>query len=154
MEFRAETYQNEYLPEGGTSVDAVVTITGTGTDSPGPTGTRVPAAAVVIVIDLSGSMHYERKIVAAQKAAITAIDVAARRGAFRCRRRHPRGSLPVPVARAGARRQGDAPRRRPCSVGVLGRWRDGDRALADGSPQQARRAAGRDPQRHPAHRRP
>ena len=30
MEFRAETYQNEYLPEGGTAVDAVVTITGTG----------------------------------------------------------------------------------------------------------------------------
>ena len=30
MEFRAETYQNEYLPEGATAVDAIVTVTATG----------------------------------------------------------------------------------------------------------------------------
>ena len=32
--FSAQTYQNEYLPEGGSQVDAVVTVTASGVTSP------------------------------------------------------------------------------------------------------------------------
>jgi len=73
MEFRAETYQNEYLPTGGTAVDAVVTITGTGGGPVGAAGGPAPAAAVVIVLDLSGSMRPRPKLHAARQAAVAAI---------------------------------------------------------------------------------
>ena len=75
MEFHAETYQNEYLPTGGTTVDAIVTVAGR--SAPGTLGSVVDAAqdaAVVIVIDVSGSMEPRSKIEAARQAAITAVE--------------------------------------------------------------------------------
>ncbi|GAA1815714.1 VWA domain-containing protein [Luedemannella flava] len=69
---KVEVFQNEYLPEGGRVVDAVVTVTmgeGAGARRPGPTA----SAAEVIMIDVSGSMHGD-KIVAAKNAACVAID--------------------------------------------------------------------------------
>jgi hypothetical protein len=75
MEFHAETYQNEFLPTGGTSVDAIVTVAGR--DGPGPFRTADGAAhdaAVVVVIDVSGSMEPRSKIEAARQAAITAVE--------------------------------------------------------------------------------
>ncbi|UNO41967.1 VWA domain-containing protein [Streptomyces sp. MST-110588] len=73
--FSAEVYQNEYLPEGGREVNAVITVTSTGggttggaplfaptTDAGGagaPRGPAVPGGAgVVIMVDCSGSMDY------------------------------------------------------------------------------------------------
>jgi len=72
--FAVETYQNEYLPEGGTDVDAVVTVTASG--SGGTRGAAATAEAVeIIIVDTSGSMDYPKdKIQAARAATATAVD--------------------------------------------------------------------------------
>src|SRR5262249_25066020 len=67
--FSAETYQNEYLPAGGTEINAVVTVRASGAPE---TPTDIDAAEVVI-IDTSGSMA-GRKLRAAQEATAAAID--------------------------------------------------------------------------------
>ncbi len=71
--FTAEVYQNQYLPAGGTVVDAVVTVTASGgTLRP---GSAPPSAAQVIMIDCSGSMaNPVTKIAEAKKATMAAID--------------------------------------------------------------------------------
>jgi hypothetical protein len=69
--FSAQTYQNEYLPEGGSQVDAVVTVTASGSD--GTIGST--PAAEIIIIDTSGSMDYPpTKLRAAQQATAAALD--------------------------------------------------------------------------------
>ncbi|MGH8909405.1 MAG: vWA domain-containing protein [Egibacteraceae bacterium] len=72
--FRIEVDQNEYMPEAGREVHAVVTVSGAapaGT-SPAETGD----AAEVLIIDCSGSMEYPaQKIVKAKEATAAAIDV-------------------------------------------------------------------------------
>src|SRR6266540_230911 len=71
--FTAKVYQNQYLPVGGTVVDAVVTVTASGSGL-APVGTP-PTAAQVIMIDCSGSMNAPvTKIAEAKKATMTAID--------------------------------------------------------------------------------
>ncbi|MGY3201729.1 vWA domain-containing protein [Streptomyces sp. TE5632] len=63
-QFSVDVYQNEYLPEGGREVNAIVTVTATGG---GTIGSAVaaphlyasgegPSAAVVLMVDCSGSM--------------------------------------------------------------------------------------------------
>jgi hypothetical protein len=70
--FQAEVYQNEYLPEGGQVVDAVITVTSSGTAS---TTSDAGSAAQVIMVDCSGSMaNPPTKIAAARAATATAID--------------------------------------------------------------------------------
>jgi hypothetical protein len=70
-DFTAEVYQNEFLPNGGQEVDAVVTVTATGAAGLG----RPAEAAEVVVIDCSGSMNSPpTKIAAARQATATAID--------------------------------------------------------------------------------
>jgi hypothetical protein len=81
--FSVDVYQNEYLPEGGSEVDAVVTVSATGGGtiggaagaahlySPG----RGPAAAVALMVDCSGSMDYPpTKLRHARDATTAAID--------------------------------------------------------------------------------
>jgi hypothetical protein len=72
-QFNANVFQNEYLPEGGQVVDAVVTVTAM------EGGTVEPVAEVVevIVIDVSGSMNEDggAKIASARQATAAAIDV-------------------------------------------------------------------------------
>ncbi len=70
-QFTAEVYQNEFLPEDGTDVHAIVTITCTGAGEAGR-GEGGDAAEIVIV-DTSGSMQGER-FANAQQAAAAAID--------------------------------------------------------------------------------
>ena len=70
-EFSAEVFQNEFLPDGGTDVHAVVTVTCTGAGEAGR-GEDGEAGELVIV-DTSGSMQGD-KIVAAQAAAAAAVD--------------------------------------------------------------------------------
>lgn len=77
-QFTAEVYQNEYLPEGGRLVDAVVTVTATSAHAPGfsrraEAGSGASAAQVIIV-DTSGSMAYPpTKLTNAKKATLAAI---------------------------------------------------------------------------------
>lgn len=53
-EFTTAVYQNEYLPDGGTDVNAIVTITCTGAGTAGQSGSG--DAGEIIIVDTSGSM--------------------------------------------------------------------------------------------------
>ncbi|MCW5251727.1 MULTISPECIES: vWA domain-containing protein [unclassified Streptomyces] len=81
--FSVDVYQNEFLPEGGHEVNAIVTVTATGG---GTVGTAVaapdryppgagPSAAVVLMVDCSGSMDYPpAKMRNAREATAAAVD--------------------------------------------------------------------------------
>ncbi|MER5682183.1 VWA domain-containing protein [Streptomyces sp. NPDC002205] len=86
-QFSVEVYQNEYLPEDGREVNAIVTVTSTGggttggipltgaTASPAHVPGQGPNAAVVIMVDCSGSMDYPpTKMRNARDATAAAID--------------------------------------------------------------------------------
>src|ERR671928_156227 len=70
-QFTAEVYQNEFLPQGGTDVHAIVTITCTGAGEAGRG--EGGDAAEIIILDTSGSMQGDR-FANAQQAAAAAID--------------------------------------------------------------------------------
>ncbi|TJZ55857.1 VWA domain-containing protein [Streptomyces piniterrae] len=78
--FSAEVYQNEYLPEGGREVNAIVTVTATGGGTTGGRPLLVGGhggsdAGVVIMVDCSGSMDYPpTKMRGAREATAAAID--------------------------------------------------------------------------------
>ena len=71
--FSAQVFQNEYMPAGGTDVDAVVTVETTAGGAVAKTQERVE----VIVIDCSGSMKEEggAKMESARRATMAAIDI-------------------------------------------------------------------------------
>ncbi|MET7618176.1 VWA domain-containing protein [Streptomyces sp. NPDC005408] len=86
-QFSVDVYQNEYLPEGGREVNAIVTVTSTGggtsggapltgaSPSPSAIPGQAPSAAVVIMVDCSGSMDYPpTKMRNARDATAAAID--------------------------------------------------------------------------------
>ncbi|MGK5639639.1 VWA domain-containing protein [Streptomyces sp. URMC 126] len=75
--FSVDVYQNEYLPEGGREVNAIVTVTSTGGGpATGPSAASAPDTAVVIMVDCSGSMDYPpAKMRNARQATAAAIDV-------------------------------------------------------------------------------
>ncbi|WP_324783918.1 VWA domain-containing protein [Streptomyces sp. H51] len=82
-QFSVDVYQNEYLPEGGREVNAIVTVTAAGG---GTIGAAVaaphlyapgqgPSAAVAIMVDCSGSMDYPpTKMRNARDATAAAVD--------------------------------------------------------------------------------
>jgi von Willebrand factor type A C-terminal domain/von Willebrand factor type A domain len=69
--FSADVYQNEFLPEGGSDVHAIVTVTCTGAGAAGASGEG--DAGEIVIVDSSGSMGAD-KIAAAQQAAAAALD--------------------------------------------------------------------------------
>lgn len=73
--FRVDVYQNEYLHQGASEVNAIVTVASGGTaQSSMPVAGNV-AAAEVIIVDCSGSMDYPRdKMIAARRATAVAVD--------------------------------------------------------------------------------
>jgi von Willebrand factor type A C-terminal domain/von Willebrand factor type A domain len=72
-DFTVDIYQNEYLPEGGRDVNAVVTVATSGAAAAPAPG---PASAEIIIIDCSGSMSTPRtKIAEARVATAAAVDV-------------------------------------------------------------------------------
>ncbi|MER7173384.1 vWA domain-containing protein [Streptomyces mesophilus] len=80
-QFSVDVYQNEYLPEGGREVNAIVTVTSTGGGTVGGTAVRAyaagstPDAAVAIMVDCSGSMDYPpTKMRNARDATAAAVD--------------------------------------------------------------------------------
>ena len=72
-EFTAAVYQNEFLPDGGTDVNAIVTITCSGAGAAGQSGSG--SAGEIIIVDTSGSMGTETMSAAreAAKAAVAEI---------------------------------------------------------------------------------
>ena len=68
-EFTAQVFQNEFLPDGGTDVNAIVSVTCTNAGTAGQGGV---VAGEVIIIDTSGSMG-DRPMAAAKQAAQAAI---------------------------------------------------------------------------------
>ncbi|MGW6790842.1 vWA domain-containing protein [Streptomyces chartreusis] len=82
-QFSVDVYQNEYLPEGGRDVSAIVTVTATGGGTVGSavaaphlySAGQGPSAAVAIMVDCSGSMDYPpTKMRNARDATAAAID--------------------------------------------------------------------------------
>ncbi|MEV6024369.1 VWA domain-containing protein [Streptomyces sp. NPDC052036] len=82
-QFSVDVYQNEYLPESGREVNAIVTVsaTGGGTAAGAVTAPHLyapgqgPGAAVAIMVDCSGSMDYPpTKMRNARDATAAAID--------------------------------------------------------------------------------
>lgn len=71
-QFTSSVYQNEYLPDGGTDVNAIVTVSCSGAGAAGRTGSG--AAGEIIIVDTSGSMG-EANMEAAKRAAMSALDV-------------------------------------------------------------------------------
>jgi hypothetical protein len=73
-DFTVEIYQNEYLPEGGRDVNAVVTVATAGTVSAAPAAAA--SSAEIIIVDCSGSMNAPpSKIAEARAATAAAVDV-------------------------------------------------------------------------------
>ena len=70
-DFTADVYQNEFLPDGGTDVNAIVTLTCSGAGAAGRTGAG--DAGEIIIVDTSGSMG-RTKLEAAKIAAAAAVD--------------------------------------------------------------------------------
>ena len=151
-QFSVEVYQNEYLPEGGREVNAIVTVTSTGggtsgrvpltaaAASPSAIPAQSPAAAVVIMVDCSGSMDYPpTKMRNARDATAAAIDTlrdgtafAVVAGTHVASEVYPGGGR-LAVADAGTRAQAkDALRRLTAGGGTaIGTWlRLSDRLLA------------------------
>ncbi|WP_314223184.1 vWA domain-containing protein [Streptomyces zaehneri] len=82
-QFSVDVYQNEYLPEGGREVNAIVTVTSTGGGTVGGAAaaphlyspSQGPSAAVAVMVDCSGSMDYPpTKMRNARDATAAAID--------------------------------------------------------------------------------
>ncbi|MFD5541531.1 VWA domain-containing protein [Streptomyces sp. NPDC127079] len=80
-QFSVDVYQNEYLPDGGREVNAIVTVTSTGGGTVGSSAGasyapgQGPSAGVAIMVDCSGSMDYPpTKMRNARDATAAAID--------------------------------------------------------------------------------
>jgi hypothetical protein len=78
-QFSVDVYQNEFLPEGGREVNAIVTVTSTGGGTSGGRAVAAdaggPSAGVVLMVDCSGSMEYPpTKMRGAREATAVAID--------------------------------------------------------------------------------
>jgi len=69
--FTSAVYQNEFLPDGGTDVNAIITIACSGAGAAGQTGSG--DAGEIIIVDTSGSMG-DRNMQAAKQAAMVALD--------------------------------------------------------------------------------
>lgn len=70
-QFTANVFQNEFLPDGGTDVNAIVSIECSGAGSAGVTGSGATPGEIII-IDTSGSMG-EVAMSAAREAAVAAV---------------------------------------------------------------------------------
>ena len=70
MPYTAEAFQNEFLPLGATEVNAIVTVASSGSE----TGRRTAGATEIIIVDCSGSMQAEGRMVAARQAAKAAVN--------------------------------------------------------------------------------
>jgi hypothetical protein len=68
--YTAEAFQNEFLALGATEVNAIVTVSSSGSVG----GRRTSGATEIIIVDASGSMQAEGRMIAARQAAKTAVN--------------------------------------------------------------------------------
>ncbi|MFI6944344.1 VWA domain-containing protein [Streptomyces sp. NPDC050418] len=145
-QFSVDVYQNEFLPEGGREVNAIVTVTSTGGGTVGGTAVRsystgsTPDAAVAIMVDCSGSMDYPpTKMRNARDATAAAVDTlrdgvhfAIIGGTHVAKEVYPGGGR-LAVADAGTREEAKQALRRLSAGGgtAIGTWlKLADRLLA------------------------
>ncbi len=124
--FSADVYQNEFLPDGGTDVHAIVTVSCSGAGEAGQSGSG--DAAEIVIVDTSGSMKGSN-IAAAQQAAATALDqvldgvwFAVIAGSHEAKLAYP------PDGRSGMVRM-DARTRADAKAAVARFWADGGTAM-------------------------
>lgn len=145
--FRVDVYQNEYLHEGATEVNAIVTVTSGGAT----TGPAVGAAdaAEVIIVDCSGSMDYPRdKMIAARQATAAAVDAlrdgvafAVVAGNHEAHQVFPQeGGMAVADARTKAAAKAAANDLRPGGGTAIGQWLNLANRLFAGHPNSIRHA--------------
>lgn len=144
-QFSMDVYQNEYLPEGGREVNAIVTVTATGGGTVGSAAAPLyprgqgPSAAVALMVDCSGSMDYPpTKMRNARDATAAAIDTlrdgthfAVIGGTHVAKEVYPGGGR-LAVADAGTREQAKQALRKLSAGGgtAIGTWlRLADRLL-------------------------
>lgn len=72
-EFTSTVHQNEFLPDGGTDVHAIVSITASGAGGVAPMSSASGEAGEIIIVDVSGSMDVQG-VQAAAYAASAALD--------------------------------------------------------------------------------
>ena len=72
-EFTATVHQNEFLPDGGTDVHAIVSVTCTGAGTVTAMSSASGEAGEIIIVDVSGSMDVQG-VQAAAYAASAALD--------------------------------------------------------------------------------
>jgi hypothetical protein len=142
--FSVDVYQNEYLPEGGREVNAIVTVTSTGGGTSGgrPLPGAAAAAGVVLMVDCSGSMEYPpTKMRNARDATAVAVDTlrdgvafAVVAGTHLAREVYPGGGA-LAIADAATRAQAKQALRKLTAGGgtAIGTWlRLADKLLATG----------------------
>ncbi|MEU3597958.1 VWA domain-containing protein [Streptomyces sp. NPDC006798] len=157
--FSVDVYQNEFLPEGGREVSAIVTVTSTGGGTTGGAPLTAasassagipapgPSAAVVIMVDCSGSMEYPpQKMRNARDATAAAVDTlrdgtefAVVAGTHVARQIYPDGGR-LAVAGAATRAEAKEALRRLTSGGgtAIGTWLRLAGGLLDGSEARIR----------------
>ena len=130
--FSAEVYQNEFLPDGGSDVHAIVTVTCAGAGTAGSSGSG--DAGEIVIVDTSGSMGAD-KIAAAQQAAAAALDevhdgvwFAVIAGSHEARLAYPAGGLGMVAD--GRQHAGGREGRRSAGFEPDGRHRHGHLAAA------------------------
>jgi hypothetical protein len=126
-EFSATVYQNEFLPDGGTDVNAIVTVTCTGAGEAGRSGAG--DAGEIIIVDTSGSMG-RTKLEAAKLAAAAAVDQILDGTWFAVVAGSHQAYLAFPPVRAGAGMvKMDASRRFSAQQAILQFRADGGTAM-------------------------
>ena len=151
-DFTVDIYQNEFLPDGGQDVSAVITVT---------SGETVPAApprkrgAEIIIIDCSGSMGSPRTKIAEARAATAAAVEVIRDGVAFAVIAGNTGAQPVFPADGSLAIASPASQARGAAGGgrAAARRRDRDRPVAAAGPADVPRPSGHAAARHPAHRR-
>ena len=74
--FTVDVDQNQYLPEGARTINAVVSVTSAADTSGLPSAAAGTDAAEIIIVDCSGSMDYPgTKMAEARAATAAAVDV-------------------------------------------------------------------------------
>jgi len=68
--YTAEAFQNEFLALGATEVNAIITVASSGSEG----GRRTAGATEIIIVDASGSMQAEGRMIAARQAAKAAVN--------------------------------------------------------------------------------